>query len=146
MEMEEEKEKRITAANQLISQITEISSAIRMTDVREQCRQIIPALRDLRDTQYLFDSGEKELIRLYERYMPYYMEILENYLKLQESANREAIIANGKKLIETTKQLEDVIRNVIKILPQDEIDEANAKARAEELKRSLEEQRRNVVK
>ena len=104
------------------------------------------ALRDLRDTQYLFDSGEKELIRLYDRYLPYFLTILDNYISLQESGNYEAISSNTERLITTVSEMVSAIRAVIRILPQDEIDEANARAKAEELRAMLEEQRNNVLK
>ena len=101
---------------------------------------------DLRDVQYLFDSGEKELIRLYERYMPYLLDILHQYQALEESGNYEAIQKSRTQLEKTLETMNDTIRTVSKILPQDEIDEANARARAEELRRLLEEQRSSVLK
>jgi hypothetical protein len=43
-------------------------------------------------------------------------------------------------------QMSSMIRYLTKTIPQDEIDEANAKAKAEELRARLEEQRNNMIK
>jgi len=142
----EEKEQRIRRANDAIAKLGIYEEKIRSKELDDAVENLRIAVRDLRDTQYLFDSGEKELIRLYERYLPYFWQILDQYLDLQDSGNYDAIVRNGEHLQKTIDQMISVVRSVIKILPQDEIDEANAKARAEELRRMLEEQRNNVVK
>ncbi len=144
--MYDTKEERIEHAGMLISQIGKISESIRYENIRDLLEDTKRALADLRDTQYLFDSGEKELIRLYERYMPYFMEILNQYASLEVSGNYEAIQKSRPQLEKTILKMNDTIRAVAKILPQDEIDEANARARVEELQRMLEEQRRSVLK
>jgi len=142
----EEKEQRIRRANDAIAKLGIYEEKIRSKELDDAVENLRIAVRDLRDTQYLFDSGEKELIRLYERYLPYFWQILDQYLDLQDSGNYDAIVRNGEHLQKTIDHMISVVRSVIKILPQDEIDEANAKARAEELRRMLEEQRNNVVK
>ena len=142
----EEKEQRIRRANDAIAKLGIYEEKIRSKELDDAVENLRIAVRDLRDTQYLFDSGEKELIRLYERYLPYFWQILDQYLDLQDSGNYDAIVRNGEHLQKTIDQMISVVRSVIQILPQDEIDEANAKARAEELRRMLEEQRNNVVK
>ncbi|MBQ9329355.1 MAG: hypothetical protein IJ225_12590 [Solobacterium sp.] len=146
MGLEEEKTQRIERANRSIQTINEFLSKVHHPLLRKRFEELGMALRDLRDTQYLFDSGEKELIRLYDRYLPYFLTILDNYISLQESGNYEAISSNTERLITTVSEMVSAIRAVIRILPQDEIDEANARAKAEELRAMLEEQRNNVLK
>ena len=142
----EGKEERIASAGGILRKLETLNGSLRSEVLQAEGRNVSLALRDLRDTQYLFDSGEKELVRLYERYLPYYLDILNQFVSLQNSANFEAIRSNEKQLQETMKRMTVLIRSIIKILPQDEIDAANAAAKAEEELRKLEEQRNNVVK
>ena len=144
--MYDTKEERIEHAGMLIREIDQIGSSIRYESIRVLLEEMKRNLADLRDTQYLFDSGEKELIRLYERYMPYFMDILKQYASLEVSGNYDAIQKSRSQLEQTLIMMNETIRSVVRILPQDEIDEANARARAEELQRMLEEQRRSVLK
>lgn len=144
--MYDTKEERIEHAGMLIREIDQIGISIRYESIRVLLEEMKRNLADLRDTQYLFDSGEKELIRLYDRYMPYFMDILKQYASLEVSGNYDAIQKSRSQLEQTLIMMNETIRSVARILPQDEIDEANARARAEELQRMLEEQRRSVLK
>ena len=144
--MTETKEDRILHAGNLLKELDQISASISSEKIRSLLAETRRNLENLRDVQYLFDSGEKELIRLYERYMPYLLDILHQYQALEESGNYEAIQKSRTQLEKTLETMNDTIRTVSKILPQDEIDEANARARAEELRRLLEEQRSSVLK
>lgn len=142
----EDKNARIAAAGTALHTMEGYNSQLRKKELSEAADDVFHALRDLCDTQYLFDSGEKELVRFYERYLPYYLDILRQYVSLQDSANFEAIQANEAQLIKTMRQMSSMIRYLTKAIPQDEIDEANAKAKAEELRARLEEQRNNMLK
>ncbi len=142
----EDKSGRIAAAGSALHTMETYIAQLRSRELAEAAEDVHHALRDLRDTQYLFDSGEKELVRFYERYLPYYLDILRQFVSLQDSANYEAIKTNEAQLIKTMRQMSSMIRSVTKVLPQDEIDEANAMAKAEELRRRLEEQRNNMLK
>ena len=142
----EDKSGRIAAAGSALHTMETYIVQLRSRELAEAAEDVHHALRDLRDTQYLFDSGEKELVRFYERYLPYYLDILRQFVSLQDSANYEAIKTNEAQLIKTMRQMSSMIRSVTKVLPQDEIDEANAMAKAEELRRRLEEQRNNMLK
>ena len=142
----DEKEERIVSASRYYSKLREYEEKVHSPEVAAKLEEIARNLRDLRDTQVLFDSGEKELIRLYERYIPYFFEILDQYLVMEESANYEAILRNRKQLLLTLDHMNDAITSVRTILPQDEIDEANARAKAEQLRQMLDEQRRAVIK
>ncbi len=142
----DDKEKRIVTASQYLAKLKNYSDKVTSQEVRTKLEEVSRNLRDLRDTQVLFDSGEKELIRLYDRYIPYLFEILDQYLVIEESANYDAIVRNRKQLMATLGYMNDAIISVREILPQDEIDEANARARAEKLRQALDEQRRSMVK
>ena len=142
----ETKEERIESAGKAMREIADFRSQVRNRELAAAADDVYLALRDLRDTQYLFDSGEKDLLRLYERYLPYFLDILRQFISLQDSANYSAIRQNEQQLLKTMNQITSMIRNVAKLLPEDEINEANAKAKAEELQRRLEEQRNNMIK
>ena len=142
----EDKNARIAAAGTALHTMEGYNSQLRNKELAEAAGDVHHALRDLRDTQYLFDSGEKELVRFYERYLPYYLDILRQYVSLQDSANFDAIQTNEAQLIKTMRQMSSMIRYLTKTIPQDEIDEANARAKAEELRAGLEEQRNNMLK
>lgn len=144
--MTETKEDRILHAGKLLKELEDRKASIRSESIRSLLSETRRAIEELRDAQYLFDSGEKELIRLYERYLPYLLDILKQYQALEVSGNYEAILKSRSQLEKTLAQMNDTIKTVTKILPQDEIDEANAHAKAEELRRLLEEQRNSVIK
>ena len=144
--MTETKEDRILHAGKLLKELEDMKASIRSESIRSLLSETRRAVEELRDAQYLFDSGEKELIRLYERYLPYLLDILKQYQTLEVSGNYEAILKSRSQLEKTLAQMNDTIKTVTKILPQDEIDEANARAKAEELRRLLEEQRNSVIK
>ena len=144
--MTETREDRILHAGKLLKELEDMKASIRSESIRSLLSETRRAVEELRDAQYLFDSGEKELIRLYERYLPYLLDILKQYQALEVSGNYEAILKSRTQLEKTLVQMNDTIKTVTKILPQDEIDEANARAKAEELRRRLEEQRNSVIK
>ena len=144
--MTETREDRILHAGKLLKELEDMKASIRSESIRSLLSETRRAVEELRDAQYLFDSGEKELIRLYERYLPYLLDILKQYQALEVSGNYEAILKSRSQLEKTLAQMNDTIKTVTKILPQDEIDEANARAKAEELRRLLEEQRNSVIK
>ena len=144
--MTETKEDRILHAGKLLKELEDMKASIRSESIRSLLSETRRAVEELRDAQYLFDSGEKELIRLYERYLPYLLDILKQYQALEVSGNYEAILKSRSQLEKTLAQMNETIKTVTKILPQDEIDEANARAKAEELRRLLEEQRNSVIK
>ena len=144
--MTETREDRILHAGKLLKELEVMKASIRSESIRSLLSETRRAVEELRDAQYLFDSGEKELIRLYERYLPYLLDILKQYQALEVSGNYEAIQKSRTQLEKTLAQMNDTIKTVTKILPQDEIDEANARAKAEELRRLLEEQRNSVIK
>ncbi|MBP3867982.1 MAG: hypothetical protein J6D38_02610 [Solobacterium sp.] len=144
--MTETKEDRILHAGKLLKELEDMKASIRSESICSLLSETRRAIEELRDAQYLFDSGEKELIRLYERYLPYLLDILKQYQALEVSGNYEAIQKSRSQLEKTLAQMNDTIKTVTKILPQDEIDEANARAKAEELRRLLEEQRNSVIK
>ena len=143
--MSETKETRIASANEYIRRLNEAALRIRYEPVRSLLKETASAIGNLRDAQYLFDSGEKELLRLYERYLPYLMEIVSEYTRLEESGNYDALMKNREKLMKTIRAMNDTVRSITKLLPQDEIDEANARQKAEELRRQLEEQHRSML-
>ena len=142
----ETKEERIEFAGKAMREITDFRSRVRSRELTAAADDVYLALRDLRDMQYLFDSGEKDLIRLYKRYLPYFLDILTQFISLQDSANYDAIRQNEQQLLKTMNQIALMIRNIAKLLPEDEIDEANARAKVEELQRRLEEQQNNMIK
>jgi len=142
----DEKEMRIVTASRYIAKLKEYSEKVSSSEVRSSLEKISRNLRDLKDTQVLFDSGEKELIRLYDRYIPYLFEILDQYLILEESGNYDAIVRSRKQLLEMLGRMDRAITTVRGILPQDEIDEANARAKADQMRKKLDEKHRNMVK
>ena len=143
---ESEKQERSEKTSEYINELLKRKEMTVSKMIRDQLDELIRSLRDLRDTQALFDSGEKELIRLQERYMPYFFDILDQYIAMEVSANYDALQRNRKQLQNTISSMNDAVRYVIRLLPMDEIDEANAKAKAEQMRHLLEEQHRNMVK
>ncbi|MBR2811077.1 MAG: hypothetical protein IKD69_06835 [Solobacterium sp.] len=134
---EDKKELHMQQAGEFRSHLTERQEKIRNPEIREKLDTVIRKLGDLRDLQYWFDSGEKELDRLYERYMPYLVTILDSYIKLENSWNHEELDKVKAKLAGSLQQFADMLGEIMTILPQDEIDEAAAQAKAKKQKEEL---------
>jgi len=143
---EQEKNERMVRMSRFIAELSDKRDTVSSGLIRKSLDHLIRQMQDLRDTMLLFDSGEKELIRLQERYLPYLFEILEQYVRLEESANYEAIVRNESQLADTLKKMSETVRSVREILPLDEIEEANARAKAEQLKELLVTQCRSMLK
>ncbi len=143
---EQEKNERMVRMSRFIAELSDKRDTVSSGLIRKSLDHLIRQMQDLRDTMLLFDSGEKELIRLHERYLPYLFEILEQYVRLEESANYEAIVRNESQLADTLKKMSETVRSVREILPLDEIEEANARAKAEQLKELLVTQCRSMLK
>ncbi len=134
---EQIKEEHIRQAGQYIAFFRNSADQIGRNDVREQLLKLLRTLTELRDTEYVFESGEKELNKVYDRYLPYLRQIVENYLRMQEAGNYQALLELSEKLKHIFAVFTDTLNNVIRILPQDEIDEARAQAAAIKLKEEL---------
>ena len=91
MRPEEKKDLHMKQAAEYIKYFREAEERIYDKDVREQMELLIRRLQDLRDLQYWFDSGEKELDRFYDRYLPMLNMVLENYIKLETSWNHNEL-------------------------------------------------------
>lgn len=131
------KQNRIDSANTYIQDLNRYAGKIRNEEIRALLAQTARNIRDLRDVQYLFDSGEKELVTLYSRYLPYLLTILEQYVLIENAGNYNAASKASAKLSDTLTLLNRTVREITKLLPEDEIDEANAQAKAEKIKEML---------
>lgn len=137
MDRNELKEEHIRLAGSYIAFFREESEKIYKADVRRSLTALIRSLQELRDTEYIFESGEKELIKVYDRYLPYLKSIVSDYMKMQEAGNYEAINKVSDQMIHAFEVFGDAMDQVRRILPQDEIDQANAEAAARKMKEAL---------
>ena len=137
--MEDRKELHMKQAASYISYFEEAKDRIHDAEIENGINELLRKLRDLRDLQYWFDSGEKELDRFYDRYLPYLNTIVENYIKLESSWNFEESRKIRVRLGDALTQFADMISTIMKILPEDEISEANAEAKARKAKQELDQ-------
>ncbi len=140
MSTEEKKELHMKQAGGYISYLEDAKEKIYDKNIQEEVSLLIRQLRDLRDLQYWFDSGERELDRLYDRYMPYLNTILENYLKLEGSWNFTELEKVRTQLAKILPEFRDTMRVIMEILPEDEMADARAEAKAKEAKEKLDQQ------
>lgn len=134
---EELKEEHMAEASRYITKFQEYADQLANGDIRESLLVTVRELRELRDMQYWFDSGEKELVKLYDRYLPYLDEILSKYLHLQTFIQFAEVKKLRSRLASSLQTMNDTIRNIRLILPQDEIDDASYTARAKKAKEQL---------
>ncbi len=139
MNNEEKKELHMKQAGEYIRYMELCREKIYDAEIKEQIAAMLKKFRDLRDLQYWFDSGEKELDRFYDRYLPFLNMIMENYLKLETSWNFEELKKVKVKLLNTLQEFIGTMEIIMEILPQDEISDANAEVKAREAKEALEE-------
>ena len=137
MSTDERKDLHMKQAASYITYFQDARDKIYDQDIKQKMEDMIRVLRDLRDLQYWFDSGEKELDRFYDRYLPFLNMIIENYLKLETSWNFNELKKVKEKLLRTLDQVIDVTKQVMTILPMDEISDANAEIKAKQAKEEL---------
>ncbi len=137
MSANERKDLHMKQAASYIRYFQDTRDKIYDKDIQNSTDEMIRALRDLRDLQYWFDSGEYELDRFYDKYLPFLNMIFENYLKLESSWNFEELKKVKEKLIKTIGQVIDVIQQIMKILPMDEMSDASAEIKAKQAKEEL---------
>ena len=137
MDAEEKKQLHMKQAGEYISYIESAKDQIYDGVIKNQLALFVRRFRDLRDLQYWFDSGERELEKLYDRYLPFLNMILENYIKLETSWNFSELEKVKDKLIKTLNEFMDTLQIIMDILPQDEISDATAEAKAKEKKAEL---------
>lgn len=138
--IEEKKEEHLEKARKTLIELYRQMERIRSAAVIGKLEQLIFRLKDLRDVQYIFDSGEYELDRLYDRYLPYLLLVIGNYAEIEETGHDpEEVDRVRAKLIKAIDTLNDAILNIRDILPQDEISSAKAEAAAKKKKEELDQ-------
>ena len=136
--IEEKKAEHLEKAAKTLTSLYRHMDNIRSARVIRKLEQLIDRIKDLRDTQYLFDSGEYELDRLYDRYLPYLDLVIGNYAEIEETGHDPAEVERVReKLIKAIDTLIDAILTIRDILPQDEISSAKAEAAARKKKEEL---------
>ena len=143
-ELEKKKDLHMKQAAEYIIYLEETKEKIYDKNLQEQLTVLIRQLRDLRDLQYWFDSGERELDRLYDRYMPYLNTILENYMKLETSWNNKELEKVKKQLTKILPEFTETMRVIAQLLPEDEMADARAEAKAKAAKEQLDRQYRSL--
>ena len=133
------RQKHMDDASRYVAFLNDMSDSIHNIEVKERLRVLANRINDLKDTQVLFDSGERELDQLYDRYLPYLQTIILNYQKLEGSWNFDEIKRVRGMLMHSTQQLMESIQEIKKILPQDEMSMANAEKKAMGAKKQLED-------
>jgi hypothetical protein len=136
---EELKQEHIQAANAYIRKYEEVKDSIANEELRSHLDALFRSLRDLRDTEYLFESGEKDVSRLYDAYLPMINQILEDYGKLSSAAYYSRYPKIKNRLIQTVDLLKEAVDMVNRELPQDEIREAAAQTKAVKMKQKLDQ-------
>ena len=136
------KEARMDKAASFIAEFEKCRLELRDEALQESLGMTIARLRELRDVQYLFDSGEKELIRLYDMYLPALLKIVQEAVRMETAGNYRAIVDMRTRLKKTLATFRETLKHITDILPQDEIDQANAEAKARKAKEELEKNSR----
>lgn len=136
---EDLKEKHMKEAADFIRWAEDFRENIYHPDLSGLLEKLIRDLRNLRDTEYYFESGEKQLKSLYERYLPYLKVILNEYRSMQETNDYEKIQTLSVRLRRMLENVDEAVKEINAILPQDEIDNARAEAKARKIKQMLDE-------
>lgn len=136
---EDLKEKHMKQAADFIRWAEDFREKIYHPDLRDLLEKLIRDLKNLRDTEYYFESGEKQLISLYERYLPYLKVILNEYRSMQETNDYEKIQTLSVRLRRMLENVDEAVKEINEKLPQDEIDNARAEAQARKIKQMLDE-------
>ena len=133
------KEKHMKQAADFIRWAEDFREKIYHPDLRDLLEKLIRDLKNLREMEYYFESGEKQLISLYERYLPYLKVILNEYRSMQETNDYEKIQTLSVRLRRVLENVDEAVKEINEKLPQDEIDNARAEAQARKIKQMLDE-------
>lgn len=136
---EDLKEKHMKQAADFIRWAEDFREKIYHPDLRDLLEKLIRDLKNLRDTEYYFESGEKQLISLYECYLPYLKVILNEYRSMQETNDYEKIQTLSVRLRRMLENVDEAVKEINEKLPQDEIENARAEAQARKIKQMLDE-------
>lgn len=136
---EDLKEMHMKEAADFIRWAEDFREKIYHPDLRDLLEKLIRDLKNLRDTEYYFESGEKQLISLYERYLPYLKVILNEYRSMQETNDYEKIQTLSVRLRRMLENVDEAVKEINEKLPQDEIENARAEAQARKIKQMLDE-------
>lgn len=136
---EDLKERHMKEAADFIRWAEDFREKIYHPDLRDLLEKLIRDLKNLRDTEYYFESGEKQLISLYERYLPYLKVILNEYRSMQETNDYEKIQTLSVRLRRMLENVDEAVKEINEKLPQDEIENARAEAQARKIKQMLDE-------
>lgn len=136
---EDLKEKHMKQAADFIRWAEDFREKIYHPDLRDLLEKLIRDLKNLREMEYYFESGEKQLISLYERYLPYLKVILNEYRSMQETNDYEKIQTLSVRLRRVLENVDEAVKEINEKLPQDEIDNARAEAQARKIKQMLDE-------
>lgn len=136
---EDLKEKHMKQAADFIRWAEDFREKIYHPDLRDLLEKLIRDLKNLREMEYYFESGEKQLISLYERYLPYLKVILNEYRSMQETNDYEKIQTLSVRLRRMLENVDEAVKEINEKLPQDEINNARAEAQARKIKQMLDE-------
>lgn len=136
---EDLKEKHMKQAADFIRWAEDFREKIYHPDLRDLLEKLIRDLKNLREMEYYFESGEKQLISLYERYLPYLKVILNEYRSMQETNDYEKIQTLSVRLRRVLENVDEAVKEINEKLPQDEINNARAEAQARKIKQMLDE-------
>ena len=125
---EDLKEKHMKQAADFIRWAEDFREKIYHPDLRDLLEKLIRDLKKLREMEYYFESGEKQLISLYERYLPYLKVILNEYRSMQETNDYEKIQTLSVRLRRVLENVDEAVKEINEKLPQDEINNARAEA------------------
>lgn len=125
---EDLKEKHMKQAADFIRWAEDFREKIYHPDLRDLLEKLIRDLKNLREMEYYFESGEKQLISLYERYLPYLKVILNEYRSMQETNDYEKIQTLSVRLRRVLENVDEAVKEINEKLPQDEINNARAEA------------------
>ena len=138
--IEIKRQEHLDKAAKTLTEIYRHMESIRSAAVLNKLEMLVNRIKDLRDVQYLFDSGEYELDRLYDRYLPYLLLVIGNYAEIEETGHDPSEVQKVReKLLKALDTLIDVILNIRDILPQDEISKAKAESAAKKKKEELDQ-------
>ena len=136
--IEGKKEEHLQKARESLIRLYRLKEPIRNQAVLEKLDRLIDRIKDLKDVQYIFDSGEYELDKLYDRYLPYLMAVIENYGELEETGHDPDEVERVRnKLLKALDTMMDTIVQIRDILPLDEISDAQAEHWAKKKKEEL---------
>lgn len=122
----EKHEEKTTNSGRFVERIDDLNSNIQDTEIKNSLFRTRALLVQVLELEKKFPESKEKLRKLYEYYIPYLIDILEKFVKVQISKMNDDYDGSKNKLIKTISMVNEAMENIISNLNDEDFMELNA--------------------